>query len=177
MRSREEVIKNYIKPNIQILDVGSTGQTKEYSLWNFFKSQGVRVIGIDTVPSEDPDIVMGDMESHDFGKQFDLIIAGDVLEHVKNQGMFLENIHKHLKDGGKFVMTTPNAKWLTVFFRPNPTHTLWHDKYTLRYILKLAGFDVEFFSYYFGNKKHYNFFLRPLVWRQGMIVVCKKHYG
>jgi SAM-dependent methyltransferase len=174
MKKREDYIKNYLKPEISVLDIGSCGQTNKYSLWNFLKQENIHLVGIDIVKSNDPSIVFGNMEYYDFHCQFDLIIAGDVLEHIENQGIFLRNIHKHLKKDGVFILTTPNAKWPTVILKPNPTHTLWHDRYTLEFILKQCGVTIVHFQYYYGNKPHYPLVVRPLIWRQSMFLVCKK---
>jgi len=171
---REQVFKHYLREGSTVLDVGSTGQTPHYSLWNFLREQKVDLTGIDVVAHDDKDIVVGNMESYDFQRQFDVIIAGDVLEHVENQGLFLRNIARHMRDDSVFILTTPNTKWPTVVFRPNPTHTLWHDRHTLKYVLGLSGLKIEKFSYYPGNKYHYPFYILPLVWRQGMLAVCRK---
>jgi len=112
------------------------------------------------------------METYSFNREFDVIVAGDVIEHVENQGLFLSNIKKHLKKDGKLIITTPNAKWTTVFLKPNPTHTLWHDIYTLRRILSLTGFSIDYYRYYFGNKKQYNFLQKILTLRQSIIVIA-----
>lgn len=168
---REEIIARYIK-NKDVLDVGSVGQTTEYNLWNFLEKYTDVLTGIDTEPSSDKRIIKGNMENYNFGKQFDVIVAGDVLEHVDNQGLFLDNVKKHLKNNGYFILTTPNAKWFTVALKPNPTHTLWHDKHTLFNILDRHGFEIVFFKYYAGNKKH-SPLKKIIVFRQGMIAVCK----
>lgn len=172
---REKIILSYSK-NKDVLDIGSVGQTKEYSLWDLIKTQGEvkSLVGVDTEPSPDKDIIQGNMETYAFNRKFDVIIAGDILEHVDNQGLFLGNIYKHLRDDGFFIITTPNAKWLTVILKPNPTHTLWHDKYTLSTILHRHGFYIEQFQYYYGNKVHYNFVKKLLAFRQGMLTICKK---
>ena len=107
-------------------------------------------------------------------RTFDVVVAGDVIEHVYNQGLFLNNIHKHLNDEGKLIITTPNAKWPTVILKPNPTHTLWHDRFTLEYILKEHGFKIDKFLYYYGNKKNYNLVARLLTMRQSICVICSK---
>jgi len=113
------------------------------------------------------------METFSFEKQFDVIIAGDILEHVDNQGLFLDNVHKHLKSDGVFILTTPNAKWLTVMLKTSPYHTLWHDYDTLSLILSRHGFEIEWFRYYCGNKPHYNPIKKLLCLRQGMMAICK----
>jgi len=172
MITREKVLAKYIK-NKNVLDVGSVGQTAAYNLWNFLEKHTGSLTGIDTEYSDDNRIVRGNMENYNFDKQFDVVIAGDILEHVDNQGLFLDNVKKHLKKDGRFILTTPNAKWFTVALKPNPTHTLWHDKYTLFNILNRHGFKIVFFSYYPGNKKH-NLIKKILVARQGIIMICQK---
>lgn len=170
---RNNIIKSYCA-NRNVLDIGSTGQTDRYSLWAEIKKVASSLQGIDITPNHDPCVVLGNMETHQFNNEFDIIVAGDIIEHTINQGIFLKNIRKHLADNGKLIITTPNAKWPTVFLKPNPTHTLWHDRYTLAYLLTQHGFIVESAGYYLGNKPHYPFFVRPFIWRQGMIFICKK---
>jgi 2-polyprenyl-3-methyl-5-hydroxy-6-metoxy-1,4-benzoquinol methylase len=155
-----------------VLDVGSTGQTESYDLWPRIKKVAKSLTGIDVVDHHDLDIVTGNMENQQFNKKFDIIVVGDTIEHVHNQGLFLNNIREHLKEGGELIITTPNAKWFTIMLRPNPTHVLWHDYYTLAYILKETGFEVDYFAFYLGNK-NYAWYKKPLVWRQSMLAVCK----
>ena len=171
--SRLEVILRYCREK-KVLDIGSTGQTEAYNLWQFLKKVGSSVCGIDIVPSPDPGIILGDMETYNFNDDYDVIVAGDVIEHVENQGRFLRNVHRHLRADGHFIVTTPNAKWLTVFFKPNPTHALWHDRHTLAYVLEQNGFRVIEFGHYFGNKPRYRWWFWPLVLRQGLIAICIK---
>lgn len=186
---REKLILNEIY-NKDILDIGSIGQTSSYSLWNIFQEGNPNSItGIDlpdeenkvlsnftlsTNSSIDTNIIRGNMELYKFDKKFDVIIAGDVIEHINNQGLFLQNIYEHLREEGKLIITTPNAKWPTVFLKPNPTHTLWHDKYTLERILKINNFKISYFRYYYGNKKKYNVLFKLLTLRQAIFLICKK---
>jgi len=193
---RESIIASYVRGK-KVLDIGSVGQdmafmsgalthksgdqSQKYSLWNLINDEAKSVVGIDTeapplaaVGTDNHAIVRGNMEEYQFGHTFEIVVAGDVLEHVSNQGRFLENIHNHLASEGRLVLTTPNAKWLTVFFRPNETHTLWHDRFTLTHALERAGLVVEHLQYYFGNKPNYPWWIRPLVLRQGLLVVAKK---
>lgn len=171
---REKIILKYIK-NKDVLDIGSVGQSQEYNLWNLIKEAKPKsLVGIDIEPSNDRGIVQGDMEIYSFDKKFDVVIAGEIIEHVNNQGLFLDNIHKHLKEKGILILTTCNAKWFTVIKKPNPTHTLWHDRYTLSYILRLHDFQIKHFQYYYGNKPYYNFVKRILTLRQRMLVICNK---
>lgn len=44
-------------------------------------------------------------------RQFDIITANDVIEHVKNLEQFTENIHNLLADGGIAYLAIPNGKF------------------------------------------------------------------
>jgi 2-polyprenyl-3-methyl-5-hydroxy-6-metoxy-1,4-benzoquinol methylase len=170
---RESVIRK-LAAEKDVLDIGSVGQTGAYNLWDNLKATAKTITGIDTQASDVDGIVLGDMEAYDFKRKFDIIVAGDVIEHVSNQGLFLDNIKRHLKDDGTLIITTPNAKWWTVFLRPNKTHTLWHDRHTLVRILETHGFVVERLIFYPGNKRTYFPLLLPLIFRQSLMVVCRK---
>lgn len=184
---REALIAKYCKGK-DVLDVGSVGQTDEYCLWNLLSDHARHLTGIDLDSSDEARhdgfqkatlkaqhlIVQGNMETHDFGKQFEVVVLGDIIEHVENQGLLLRNIRRHLAPGGVMILTTPNAKWPTcLLLKPNPTHTIWHDKYTLQRILTVCGYKIVHFQYYFGNKPYYNPISRALCWRQGMLAVSE----
>ena len=75
------------------------------------------VIGIDTSIEgirimrsfgiEDLQII--DAERMDFNNEFDLVLAGDVLEHMNNPGLFLKSAKKALKPGGEVIIAVPSA--------------------------------------------------------------------
>jgi 2-polyprenyl-3-methyl-5-hydroxy-6-metoxy-1,4-benzoquinol methylase len=112
------------------------------------------------------------METHQLGETFEVIVAGDVIEHMSNPGLFLDNCRRHLEPGGQLILTTPNAKWPTVFLRPNPTHALWHDHYTLRHLLERHHYHVTLLRTYPGNKPHYSLPKRCLAWHQGLLAIA-----
>lgn len=184
---REALIAERVRGR-RTLDVGSLGQTDAYRLWDVLDANAASLTGID-LPDEalaalggpsagpagaapDPRIVRGDVESHDFGCPFEAIVAGDVIEHLSNPGRFLDNCRRHLEDDGLLILTTPNAKWPTVFLRPNPTHALWHDRHTLTHLLARHGFRIVHLQYYCGNKPRYPLPLRLLAWRQQLLAVA-----
>lgn len=169
---REEIIRKYIKGK-NVLDVGPVGQTEDYYLWGELKKEAASLTGIDIEASPDDAIIRGNMESYDFGKKFDVIVLGDVLEHVDNQGFLLDNCRRHLREEGILIITTPNARWLTALEATNPTHTLWHDRFTLSTMLARHGFEISGFFYYCGNKKRYNLLLRLIATRRAMLAVCR----
>ncbi|HIG95937.1 TPA: class I SAM-dependent methyltransferase [Candidatus Woesearchaeota archaeon] len=42
------------------------------------------------------------------GEQFDVIIATEVIEHLKNPYHFFDQAHQHLKQDGLFILSTPH---------------------------------------------------------------------
>lgn len=47
--------------------------------------------------------------SERFQNEFDVIVAGEVLEHIPNPALFLDEARKTLKPGGVLLVTVPNA--------------------------------------------------------------------
>lgn len=188
---REELITKLIQGK-KTLDIGSLGQSEEYCLWPLLAQHSGSLTGVDLPNAEsialekikitqnglshknDSRIVLGDMEEIELNEKFEIAIAGDVIEHVSNPGKFLDNIHHHLEESGLLIITTPNSKWPTVLLKPNPTHVLWHDIYTLEQLLTRHNFKIREAKYYYGNKPHYPFWKRALLARQQLFVVAEK---
>lgn len=190
---REQAIAALVKDK-KVLDVGSVGQSEEYCLWNILKRNAKTLIGVDLPSAKDvvvnefnltdkayqhtqadhTKIIYGNMETLKLDEKFDVIVAGDVIEHVSNQGLFLDNLAEHLSADGQLIITTPNAKWPTVFLKPNVTHVLWHDIFTLKQLLSRHSLQITQWFYYPGNKPHYALWLLPLVYRQSIFLVATK---
>lgn len=50
---------------------------------------------------------------------FDFVISFQVIEHIQKDDLFVKEIHRVLKPGGKFIVTTPNIK---MSITRNPWH-------------------------------------------------------
>jgi SAM-dependent methyltransferase len=85
----------------------------------------------------------------------DVVVAGEVIEHLDAPGPFLRAMRELVAPDGRVVVTTPNAfrilNFLTLFrdveFN-HPDHTAWHSPHTLRTLLERNGWIVESISYY-----------------------------
>jgi 2-polyprenyl-3-methyl-5-hydroxy-6-metoxy-1,4-benzoquinol methylase len=58
------------------------------------------------------DIVHGNVEQLELvfpGRTFDVIVAGDVVEHISNVGLFLQSARRALNPGGLLLITVPNS--------------------------------------------------------------------
>ncbi len=96
-------------------------------------------------------MVCADVETMDFKRTFDAVIAGDLIEHLANPGLFLNKANKHLKIGGLLYLCTPNPTSLNNITRTilgakinvHPEHCTWYDFNTLKQILSRYGFNIK----------------------------------
>jgi len=71
--------------------------------------------GIEKLRMDGYNVKIADAENFNLNEHFELIISGELLEHLTNVGGFLECVKNHLLDGGKLILTTPNISsiiWL-----------------------------------------------------------------
>lgn len=113
MDSREKIIEPYIKGK-KVLDLG-VGDTDYRFLHKFIKENSKFVLGVEIenkraekLIKEGYNIKIGNAENIDLKEKFDVVIAGDLIEHLDNPGMFLNNVKKHLRKKGIFICNTPN---------------------------------------------------------------------
>ncbi len=86
-----------------------------------------------------------------------LVLAGEVIEHMERPGEFLDAVHQLTVPGGRLVVTTPNAASLlnplaamARFELINPDHVAFYSWYTLGNLLSRHGWHVtEFVTYHF----------------------------
>lgn len=125
---------------------------------------------------------LGDL---DIGK-FDIVVAGEIIEHLNNPGLFLESAKTVLKPGGKLLITTTNAYCFRRFIRIpfgkesiHPDHAYYFSHPTLETLAKRFGYSLEKkYSYRIINTKPLFPYLVELIataitpnWGEGIIHV------
>jgi 2-polyprenyl-3-methyl-5-hydroxy-6-metoxy-1,4-benzoquinol methylase len=100
------------------------------------------------------DVIAADAQSLDLGRTFQVVWAGELIEHLSCAGGFLDAARRHLEPDGRLVLTTPNAFAVSNFVyriggrpRLNKGHTCWYDETTLSQLLRRHGYDVVEVSY------------------------------
>jgi len=109
---------------------------------------------IDEIKELGFEVSYGDAQDFKIDKKFNLIHAGELIEHLDNPGDFLKSVHKHLTDDGLVLLTTPNALRVSNFIyastgglQVNFQHTCWFCEYTIRTLLERMGLEVVEIGY------------------------------
>lgn len=164
VKDKFKTIEPFIK-NKRVLDIGCVdarpdGQKKyeKSGLHLFLKEHASELVGIDIheeginqMKRAGYNVMAADAESMNLGMNFDCIVAGEIIEHLSNPGLFLESIKRHLVDDGYAIITTPNAFGMRNFFRilqknrikVHEEHTCWFDPKTLAQLLSRHSFEVK----------------------------------
>lgn len=157
-------ISPYVK-NKTILDIGCV----EHDIKNIHKeriwvhdyliSVAKEVIGIDYLDSAVKElnalgynILCQNAENIKIERKFDVVFAGEIIEHLNNQGLFLDSVKKLINKEGILIITTPNVfslqRLIPVFYKltnnpnVNSEHVLFHTPKTLTTLLTRNGFKI-----------------------------------
>ncbi len=105
----------------------------------YFKANGYDVVGEDLFP--DPqfgEMIVGNIEDVKLPeKEFDVVVASAVVEHLANDFIGLKNIRRTLKDDGLFLACIPNYNdW-------EDTHIHIYSEKSSKRLLEAAGFKIR----------------------------------
>jgi SAM-dependent methyltransferase len=135
-----------------VLDVGVVEHTREASVspgWlhghlhrNARYCLGVDVLEpeIDHLKEQGYDVMCADITIAPLPQTFEVIVGGEILEHLNSPGMFMKNCAAMLGDTGRLVITVPNPWYCNVIiksarrktvFVDSSDHVAWYDASTL----------------------------------------------
>jgi 2-polyprenyl-3-methyl-5-hydroxy-6-metoxy-1,4-benzoquinol methylase len=157
---RAEFILSHVKGK-RVLEFGASGPMHEQIVKAAASCQGVDrehsagVIGFD-LDDMAPDHQWLPMpaSAHD---AFDIIVCGEVLEHLSNPGWFLTRLKRQFADV-PVIITVPNAfsevsrAWIKKGFENvNADHVAWYSPKTVSVLLERAGYATGDLYYYNGH--------------------------
>jgi SAM-dependent methyltransferase len=100
-------------------------------------------------------VICTDIVAHQLEQKFDLVVCGEVLEHVDAPGLLLSSCAKMLRPSGRLVVTVPNP-WFAGYLRrsllngppleDNVDHVAWFDPCTLCELGERQGLVLDSFS-------------------------------
>ncbi|MCX5796567.1 MAG: methyltransferase domain-containing protein [Elusimicrobia bacterium] len=165
---REDAIAQLCRGR-RVLDLGCVRHDASCSvsdpLWLHRRIRDVaaRVLGVDYLAGEVEklraqgyDMICGDVTRPlPITEVFDVVVAGDLVEHLGNLEAFFANCHRLLADGGILLISTPNPFFAGEFhyvawkrsFLVNPEHTCWIDPLLLARLAGRWGFEMAWARY------------------------------
>jgi 2-polyprenyl-3-methyl-5-hydroxy-6-metoxy-1,4-benzoquinol methylase len=145
-----------------VLDIGAgTGISRPDWMHAMVASVAAEAVGVELNASlvrqavgKGYNVVAGDAQSMDLGRTFEVVWAGELIEHLSCAGGFLDAAYAHLAPGGLLVLTTPNAFAVSNFVyrlggrpRVNTEHTCWYDETTLCQLLRRHRYEIVEVAY------------------------------
>lgn len=152
----------------RVLDIGCVEHNAANAERNFWLHEYVRrsaaeTLGLDAsadqiqiLQQKGYNVICADATAFHLQRTFDMIVAGETLEHLANPGGFLQCAREHLTAGeGRLLLTTPNANCLAYFLEnlalghelDNDDHIALYSPRTMTSLLKRYGFQVEQFIF------------------------------
>jgi len=153
----------FVKPWIRgkrVLDLGCVDHSSNVeSTDNWMHSRllqtAASVVGVDILEDDvlklrgkGYDVRVGDVQRLQMNEKFDVVFAGEIIEHLANLEGFLDSVKSCLKSDGVVIITTPNVFAISHFIMTSLNrrsvrveHTCWFDIYTLSNLLRRYSFE------------------------------------
>jgi SAM-dependent methyltransferase len=137
------------------------------------------------------------LESTVLDRTFDVIVAGEMIEHLNNPGLFLNGIRRFMNAETRLLVTTVNAYCGMRFFWyglrgrrgrtefVHPDHVAYYSYSTLKVLVERHGLQLETFMFYdLGreHRPHSPWYVNAIndvcvklapQWADGVIAVCR----
>jgi len=170
-------IQDFLSQLVQsktVLDVGcvdhsASVEREDHWLHKHLARSARSILGLDILESDAAElrrrgyeVVCGDAITVFLNRTFDVVVAGEIIEHIDNPAAFVSNMARHLNKQGRLVMTTPHSFFFlhileSIFSSPvrrwNSQHVAWYCPFTLENLLRRNGLEVESCYYFTRSSK------------------------
>lgn len=90
------------------------------------------------------------LEQMSLNETFDVIVAGDIIEHLSNPGLMLDGLKKFFNENTRLIITTPHAFGVLNFIRflrgrfvEGKEHVMTFNQTNLVQLLARHGYEIE----------------------------------
>lgn len=149
--------------NKRVLDLGCVDHSEENWMSRYWLHKAIcmsssHTIGLDyygkgvsELQKLGFNVIEGDAQDFSFDEKFDVVTAGDLIEHLPNLDGFFKSIFNVLDDQGLLLLTTPNPwcwKYLAYHLaykkldKVNGEHVSWFCLQTISNLSRRYGFEV-----------------------------------
>lgn len=147
-------IKNYITKDKKIIEIGAgTGNVSRYLQKNGYNNVSVGEMHLNGLKYAKgygiKECYQFDLLDSPFENEFDAICMFDVLEHIENDDLALQNVYNSLTGGGNIVLTVPSHMWLWNRDDAIAGHKIRYNKKELIQKLEDNGFEILKAKYFF----------------------------
>lgn len=155
IRERFDAVKDLLR-GTSLLDIGSASRYRRDDwMHGLIAAESTDVVGIDMdeeaiaiIKERGLDVRVGDARNFDLGRKFEVVFAGELIEHLDDVRGFLQSVRRHLLPGGRLVLTTPNPFYFANFIyrygghaHVHYQHTCWFCEDTIKRVLEVNGFS------------------------------------
>ena len=165
----------------RVLDLGCVDHSKENWKSRFWLHKAIVSVarectgldyyedGVASLREKGFNVIHGDAQRFSLPDRFEVVTAGDLIEHLPNLAGFLSSVNGALEENGMFAVTTPNPwcwKYLgyhAVYGKLTPVnreHVSWFCLQTLENLAERFGFEVNSYDY-FSRRTYERFFPLP----------------
>lgn len=148
---------------LSILDIGVVAHTKEavaHPQWlhGHLSRSASKCLGVDILPesveflqSQGFNVKLADLIEGPLPETFDLIVAGEVLEHLSSPGRLVESCAAMLPQGGRLFVTVPNPWYINAIiknlrrssvFIDSADHVVWYDPNSIYELGQRSGLEL-----------------------------------
>ena len=152
-----------------VLDLGCIDHSAKTALdlgekWLHRRIKGVAkgLTGVDILAEDANDlnqkgyeIIATDIGDLNLNREFDVVVAGDLIEHLSNIGHFLSVVEAHMHEKSICIITTPNPfnieqVLLAIFdneIAVNEQHTCWLDPRVIYELVSRSSLEISDFHW------------------------------